>query len=240
MADELCIGELRLKSRFMLGSGKTSVYTPELIKAAVEYAGVEMISVAIAKLDTEENPIPFIPESVVILPNTLGARDSESAVAMARHAADSGLGKIVKLEIMQDSKYFLPDAPETLRATEILSNEGFTVLPYMYPELVTAKELYNAGAKALIPLASPSGSNKGLQTKDFIEVLIREIDLPIIVDAGIGKPSQACEAMEMGCAAVMAKTALSTAGNIRIMARSFKKAIEAGREAYLSQESQRL
>lgn len=234
MTDELCISDLRLKSRFMLGSGKTSDYSPELIKAAVEVAGVEMISVAIAKLETEDSPAKYIPDRVHILPNTLGARDADSAVDMVHWAYDKGFGKIVKLEIMSDSKYFLPDPAETKKATSILAAEGFTVIPYMYPEIVTARELYKAGAAALMPLASPSGSNKGLQTKDFIQVLIKEIELPIIVDAGIGMPSQACEAMEMGCAAVMAKTGLSTAGDLKLMADSFKKAIEAGRTAYLS------
>ena len=135
---------------------------------------------------------------------------------------------------MKDSKYLLPDNVETVKATEMLAQEGFVVLPYMYPDLYTARDLVNAGAAAVMPLASPIGSNKGLATKEFIQILIDEIDLPVIVDAGIGRPSQACEAMEMGAAAVMANTAIATAGDVPAMAEAFKKAIEAGRSAYLS------
>lgn len=135
---------------------------------------------------------------------------------------------------MRDSKYLLPDNQETIKATEILANEGFVVMPYMYPDLNVARDLVNAGAASVMPLASPIGSNKGLATKEFIQILIDEIDLPIIVDAGIGRPSQACEAMEMGAAAIMANTALATAGDLPMMASAFKNAIEAGRKAYLA------
>jgi thiazole synthase len=135
---------------------------------------------------------------------------------------------------MKDSKYLLPDNVETVKATEILAKEGFVVLPYMYPDLYTARDLVNAGAAAVMPLAAPIGSNKGLATREFLQILIDEIDLPIIVDAGIGKPSQACEVMEMGAAAVMANTAIATACNIPAMASAFRQAIEAGRSAYLS------
>ena len=145
-----------------------------------------------------------------------------------------GCGDFVKIEIMKDSKYLLPDNAETVKATEILAKEGFTVLPYMYPDLYTARDLANAGAAAIMPLASPIGSNKGLATKEFIQIIIDESDLPVIVDAGIGKPSQACEAMEMGAAAIMANTAIATAGDSPAMAGAFKSAIEAGRNAYLA------
>ena len=135
------------------------------------------------------------------------------------------LRNFVKIEIMHDAKYLLPDNYETVKATEILAKEGFVVMPYMYPDLNVARDLQNAGAACVMPLASPIGSNNGLATKAFIQILIDEIDLPIIVDAGIGKPSQACEAMEMGAAAVMANTAIATAGNVPAMAEAFKKAI---------------
>ena len=135
---------------------------------------------------------------------------------------------------MRDSKYLLPDNQETIKATEILAKEGFVVMPYMYPDLNIARDLVNAGAAAIMPLASPIGSNKGLATRDFIQILIDEINLPIIVDAGIGRPSQACEAMERGAAAIMANTALATAGNLPVMASAFRQAIEAGRKAYLA------
>ena len=135
---------------------------------------------------------------------------------------------------MRDSKYLLPDNQETVKATEVLAKEGFIVMPYMYPDLNTARDLVNAGAASVMPLASPIGSNKGLSTRDFIQILIEEIDLPVIVDPGIGRPSQACEAMEMGAAAIMANTALATAGNLPLMASAFRQAIEAGRKAYLA------
>ena len=138
------------------------------------------------------------------------------------------------IEIMRDTKYLLPDNQETIRATEILAAEGFVVLPYMYPDLNAARDLVKAGAAAVMPLGSPIGSNRGLATRDFIQILIDEIDLPVIVDAGIGRPSQACEAMEMGAAAVMANTALATAGDLSQMAAAFRLAVEAGRRAYLS------
>ena len=143
-----------------------------------------------------------------------------------------GCGNFVKIEIMRDAKYLFPDNYETVKATEILAKEGFVVLPYMNPDLNVARELQNAVATAFMPLAAPIGSNKGLATKAMIQVLIDEIDLPVIVDAGIGKPSQACEAMEMGAAAIMANTALATAGDLPMMAAAFKSAIEAGRLAY--------
>ena len=153
---------------------------------------------------------------------------------IARLARELGCGDFVKIEIMRDSKYLLPDNYETVKATEVLAKEGFVVMPYMYPDLNVARDLVNAGAAAVMPLASPIGSNRGLATKDFIQILIDEIELPIIVDAGIGKPSESCAAMEMGAAAIMANTALATAGDLPRMAAAFKSAIEAGRNAYLA------
>ena len=153
---------------------------------------------------------------------------------IARLAREIGCGNFVKIEIMRDTKYLLPDNAETVRATDMLVKEGFIVMPYMYPDLNVARDLQNAGAASIMPLAAPIGSNKGLCTKEFIRILIDEIDLPIIVDAGIGKPSEACEAMEMGAAAIMANTGIATAGNIPAMAEAFKMAIDAGRKAYLA------
>ena len=171
---------------------------------------------------------------MTLLPNTSGARNADEAVRIARLAREIGCGDFIKIEVIRDSKYLLPDNAETIRATEQLAKEGFVVMPYMYPDLNVARDLQNAGAAAIMPLAAPIGSNKGLATKEFIQILVDEIDLPIIVDAGIGKPSQACEAMEMGCAAVMANTAIATAGDVAGMARAFGQAIEAGRAAYLA------
>ena len=208
----------------------------KLIESAIKDAGAEIITLAVRRANTkeEENILDFIPEGVTLLPNTSGARNAEEAVRIARLARALGCGDFVKVEIMRDSKYLLPDNQETIKATEALANEGFVVLPYMYPDLNAARDLVNAGAAAVMPLASPIGSNKGLATKDFIQILIDEIELPIIVDAGIGRPSQACEAMEMGAAAIMANTALATAGNLPLMASAFKDAINAGRKAYLA------
>lgn len=231
--DELIINGHKFTSRFILGSGK---YSLELIDATVKYAGAQMITVAVRRTNTaeSENILDYIPEGVTLLPNTSGARNAKEAVRIARLARELGCGDFVKIEIMRDTKYLLPDNYETVKATEILAKEGFIVMPYMYPDLNTARDLANAGAASIMPLASPIGSNKGLATKDFIQILIDEIDLPVIVDAGIGRPSQACEAMEMGAAAVMSNTALATAGNLPEMAAAFRQAVEAGRKAYLS------
>ena len=231
--DKLVIAGHEFDSRFILGSGK---YSMNLIEAAVKDAGAQIITLAVRRANTKEREsiLDFIPEGVTLLPNTSGARDASEAVRIARLARELGCGNFVKIEIMRDSKYLLPDNYETIKATEILANEGFVVMPYMYPDLNVARDLVNAGAATIMPLAAPIGSNKGLAAKEFIEILINEVDLPIIVDAGIGRPSQACEAMEMGAAAVMANTALATAGDLTMMASAFKQAIEAGRKAYLS------
>ena len=231
--DTWSVGGREFTSRFILGSGK---YSLELIEAADRDAGAEMITLAVRRANTreQENILDYIPKNVTLLPNTSGARSADGAVRIARLARELGCGDFVKIEIMRDTKYLLPDNYETVKATETLAKEGFIVMPYMYPDLNAARDLVNAGAACVMPLASPIGSNKGLATKDFIQILIDEIDLPVIVDAGIGRPSQACEAMEMGAAAIMANTALATAGDLTLMAAAFRKAIEAGREAYLS------
>jgi len=231
--DKLIIGGHSFDSRFILGSGK---YSLDLIQAAVEHAGAQIITLALRRANQGgmANILDYIPEGVTLLPNTSGARNADEAVRIARLSREVGCGDFVKIEIMRDSKYLLPDNAETIKATEILAGEGFVVMPYMYPDLNVARDLQNAGAASIMPLAAPIGSNKGLCTREFIKILIDEIDLPIIVDAGIGAPSQACEAMEMGAAAVMANTAIATAGDIVAMADSFKLAIQAGRQAYLS------
>ena len=231
--DKLIIGGHEFTSRFILGSGK---YNLNLIEAAIKNAGAQIITLALrrANTDSNENILDYIPKGITLLPNTSGARTADEAVRIARLAREIVCGNFIKIEVIRDSKYLLPDNPETVKATEILAKEGFIVLPYMYPDLNTARDLVNAGAAAVMPLAAPIGSNKGLVTKEFIKILIEEISLPIIVDAGIGRPSQACEVMEMGAAAVMANTAIATAGDIPAMAEAFSKAIQAGRTAYLS------
>jgi thiazole synthase len=231
--DNLIIGGHEFNSRFILGSGK---YSLDLIKAAVENAGAQIITLALrrANLGGSSNILDYIPKNVTLLPNTSGARNAKEAVRIARLAREIGCGDFIKIEVIRDSKYLLPDNYETLKACEILAKEGFIVMPYMYPDLNVARDMVNAGAAAIMPLGAPIGSNKGLCTRDFIKILVDEIELPIIVDAGIGRPSQACEAMEMGAEAIMVNTAIATAGNIPAMAEAFKKAIEAGRGAHLS------
>lgn len=231
--DSFVLGGHTFESRFILGSGK---YSLDLIKAAVEKAGAQIITLALRRANEGgmANILDYIPENVTLLPNTSGARNASEAVRIARLSREVGCGDFVKIEVIHDSKYLLPDNYETIKATEILAKEGFVVMPYMYPDLNAARDLVNAGAACIMPLGSPIGSNKGICTRDFIQILIDEIELPIIVDAGIGKPSQACEAMEMGAAAVMANTAIATAGDVPAMAEAFKKAVEAGRAAYLS------
>ena len=233
MNDQLTIGGYEFQSRFILGSGKFSL---NMMKAVIEHGKAEIVTLALRRANTggEENILDYIPKNITLLPNTSGARNAEEAVRIARLSRELGCGDFVKLEVIQDSKYLLPDNYETIKATEMLAKEGFIVMPYMYPDLYAARALVNAGAAAVMPLGAPIGSNKGLCTKDFIQILVDEINLPIIVDAGIGRPSQACEAMEMGVDAVMCNTAIATAIETALMAKAFKHAIEAGRAAYLS------
>lgn len=233
MEDKLILGGHEFSSRFILGSGKFSL---DLVKAAIEVAKADIITLALRRVNEggEENIMDVIPSHVTLLPNTSGARNCEEALRIARLSREVGYGNFVKIEIMRDSKYLLPDNQETIKATEILAKEGFVVMPYMYPDLNVARDLVSAGAACVMPLGAPIGSNKGLATREFIQILIDEIDLPIIVDAGIGRPSQACDAMEMGAAAVMANTAIATAEDIVLMSESFKLAIESGRKAYLA------
>ncbi|MEY8353294.1 thiazole synthase [Lachnospiraceae bacterium 54-53] len=231
--DRLVIGGFEFTSRFILGSGK---YSLDLIRSAVERAGAQIITLALRRANEggTANILDYIPEGVTLLPNTSGARNAQEAVRIARMARAMGCGDFIKIEVIHDSKYLLPDNYETAKATEILAREGFIVMPYMYPDLNAARDMANAGAASIMPLGAPIGSNKGICTREFIRILIDEIDLPIIVDAGIGKPSQACEAMEMGAAAVMANTAIATAGDVPVMAEAFKHAVDAGRKAYLA------
>jgi len=231
--DKFVLGGREFESRFILGSGKFNL---NLITAAIEYAGAQIITLAVRRANSSGagNILDCIPEGITLLPNTSGARTAEEAVRIARLARELGCGNFIKIEVIRDAKYLLPDNQETIKATEALAEEGFIVMPYMYPDLNTARDLVSAGAACVMPLGAPIGTNKGLCTREFIRILIEEIEVPVIVDAGIGCPSQACEAMEMGAAAIMANTAIATAGNIPVMAEAFKKAVEAGRAAYLA------
>jgi thiazole synthase len=233
MTDIFKLGCKEFASRFILGSGKFSL---PLVRAVTGQGGAEMVTLALRRANPggEENILDYIPPGVTLIPNTSGARDAEEAVRVARLARALGCGDFVKIEIMRDTKYLLPENAETVRACEILADEGFQVLPYVYPDLSTARALVQAGAAAVVALGAPVGSSRGPRTRGVIQILVEEIALPIIVDAGIGRPSHACEAMELGAAAVMANTAVATASDPAAMALAFKLAIEAGRRAYLA------
>lgn len=233
MNDDLVIGGHRFQSRFILGSGKFSL---DMTRRVIENGGVQMATLAVRRANAagEGNILDHMPEGITLLPNTSGARNAEEAVRIARLARELGCGDFIKIEIIRDSRYLLPDNRETIRAVGMLADEGFIPMPYMMPDLTAARDMADAGAAAIMPLGAPIGSNKGILTRDFVKMIVDEIDLPVIVDAGIGRPSQACEAMEIGCAAVMANTAVATARDVASMATAFRLAIEAGRLAYLS------
>ena len=175
-----------------------------------------------------------IPPHMRLLPNTSGARDAAEAVRLARLARAAGCGDWIKIEVISDSRHLLPDGYDTAKATEILTKEGFTVLPYINPDLYVARDCVRAGAAAVMPLGAPIGTNRGLRTKEMIGILIEEIELPIVVDAGIGRPSQACEAMEMGAAACLVNTGIASSADPVTMAAAFRNAVEAGRAAWLA------
>ncbi len=235
MPDPLVIAGKTFQSRFFLGTGKFKNKID--LSDSIASSQTEIVTVALRRVDLEkheDNILEYIPKHVTLLTNTSGARTAQEAIRIARLAKASGCGNWVKIEVINDSKYLLPDNAETIKATEVLAQEGFIVLPYVTPDLYAARALVKAGAATVMPLGSFIGSNQGLRTKEFIQVLINEIDIPIIVDAGIGAPSQAAEAMEMGADAVLANTAVATAANPPELARAFALAVEAGRSAYLS------
>jgi thiazole synthase len=232
----LVIAGREFRSRLLLGTGKFA--SNELMRDALEASGTEIVTVALRRADLSGTNDPFAnildfidPEKYLLLPNTSGAMNAEEAVRLARLAATAGLPKWVKLEIHPDPQYLLPDPIETLRATEILAAEGFTVLPYINADPVLAKRLEDAGAATVMPLGSPIGSNRGLETRGQIAIIIEQARVPVIVDAGIGAPSQAAEALEMGADAVLVNTAIAVAEDPVRMARAFKMAVEAGRDA---------
>jgi thiazole synthase len=207
------------------------------MKTAIEASGAHIVTVALRRVDhaaKSENIIDFIPKGLILMTNTSGARNADEAVRIARIARAAGCGDWIKIEIISDNKYLLPDNLETIKATEILAREGFIIMPYMNPDLADARRLYNAGAASVMPLGAPIGSNKGVTTRELVKILVNEISLPVIVDAGIGKPSQAAEAMEIGAAAVLANTGVAVADDPVSMAKAFALAVEAGRLCYLS------
>lgn len=233
--DKLIIGGRELKNRLFIGTGKYE--SNDILPKVIESSAAQVITVALRRVDLtseENNILNFINKDCILLPNTSGARNAEEAVRLARLAKAAGCGDWIKIEVISDNKYLLPDNYETIKATEILAKEGFTVLPYMNPDLMDARRLVNAGAAAVMPLGSPIGTNRGIRTKEMIRILIDEIKVPIVVDAGIGKPSDAIIAMEMGADAVLANTAIATAENPILMGEAFKLAVEAGRKGFLA------
>ena len=233
--DKLVLKGHEFESRLLTGTGKFS--DKNLIAPMLEASKSNIITMALRRINFDnpkENILNYIPKHITLLPNTSGARNAEEAVKIARIAREAGCGDFIKIEIINDMKYLMPDNEETVKATKILADEGFIVLPYIMPDLITAKKLEEAGAAAVMPLGAPIGSNKGLLTKPLIEMLNDNKRLPIIVDAGIGAPSQAAEAMEMGVDAVLVNTAISTAEDPVMMGKAFAMAVEAGRMAYLA------
>ena len=233
----LVIAGRSFSSRLILGTGKFSA--PEVMRDALEESGAEIVTVALRRADLSGKRDPFAnilefidQERYLLLPNTSGAMDAEEALRLARLAAAAGLPKWIKLEIHPDPRYLLPDPVETLKAAEMLIREEFVVLPYINADPVLAKRLQDVGAATVMPLGSPIGSNRGIQTRDQIRIIIEQATVPVVVDAGLGAPSHAAEAMEMGADAVLVNTAIAVAHEPRRMAVAFRCAVEAGRAAF--------
>lgn len=229
--DTLVIAGQKITNRFFLGTGKFASYA--LMRAAIEASNAHIVTVALRRVDTAsktENVLDYIPSSCIVMPNTSGARNAEEALRIAEIARELCQTNWVKIEVISDAKYLLPDNYETIKATEALAAKGFIVMPYMNPDLMDARRLRDAGASAVMPLGAPIGTNKGLLTRDAIKIIIDEINLPVVVDAGIGRPSHAAEAMELGAAAVLANTAVASADDPVRIARAFSLAVHAGRE----------
>ena len=233
----LVIAGREFSSRLFLGTGKFP--SPESMRDALAASGTQMVTVALRRADLSGKKDPFAnilefvdPAKYLVLPNTSGAMNAEEAVRLARLAAAAGLPKWVKLEIHPDPRYLLPDPVETLKAAEILVKEGFVVLPYINADPVLAKRLQDVGTATVMPLGSPIGSNRGLETRGQLRIIIEQATVPVVIDAGIGAPSHAAEAMELGADAVLVNTAIAIASDANRMARAFKMAVEAGRDAY--------
>ena len=234
--DTLIIAGREFSSRLLVGTGKFS--SNEAMVAAMEHSGSQIVTVALRRVDID-NPKDSILSHIdrqkyLLLPNTSGARDADEAVRLARLARAAGCEPWVKLEVTPDPYYLLPDPIETLKAAEILVKEGFVVLPYINADPVLAKHLQEAGTATVMPLGAPIGTNRGVRTRDQIAIIIEQARVPVIVDAGLGAPSHAAEAMEMGADAVLVNTALAVTPNPALMAAAFKKGVEAGREAFLA------
>jgi thiazole synthase len=232
MPDELVIAGRAFRSRLILGTGKYD--SPETMRDAVAASGAEMVTVAVRRIDFDapaEDITAFLPDDVLLLPNTSGCETADEAVRSARLARAGGLPDWIKLEVIPDPHYLLPDPLETLRAAEILVADGVTVLPYVLPDPVLACKLEEVGCATVMPLAAPIGSGRGLKLKDSIRIMIEQAEVPVVVDAGLGSPSHAAEAMELGADAVLVNTAIATSQDPVEMATAFKLAVQAGRGA---------
>jgi thiazole synthase len=235
MADLLQIADRTFGSRLFLGTGKFP--SNDSLRGAIEASGTELVTVALRRVDPTapgDDILDAIPDGVLLLTNTSGAMDADEAVRLARLARAAGYPTWIKLEITPEPRYLLPDPIETLKAAEVLVAEGFTVLPYCSADPVLCKRLEEAGCATVMPLGSWIGSNQGLRTRAALELIVEQSLVPVVVDAGIGAPSQAAEAMELGASAVLVNTAIGTAADPVAMAAAFRKAVEAGREAVIA------
>lgn len=235
--DPLIIAGRAFRSRLMVGTGKFP--SAEALRAALDASGAQIVTVALRRVDLSspeaDSIMPVLdPTQHLILPNTSGARTAQEAVRLARMARAMGLEPWVKLELTPEPRYLLPDPIETLKAAEMLIKEGFVVLPYIQADPILAKRLEELGTATVMPLGAPIGSNRGVRTRDMIRIIIEQAKVPVVVDAGLGAPSHAAEAMEMGADAVLVNTALADAADHGMMARGFALAVEAGRLAYLA------
>lgn len=234
--NELVIGGRTFHSRLFVGTGKFS--SNELMSRAITASETEMVTVAMKRVDMSNPQDDLLAHirrpGVQLLPNTSGVRNADEAILAAQLAREAFGTNFIKLEIHPDPKYLLPDPVETLRATEELAKMGFVVLPYIQADPVLCKRLEEAGAATVMPLAAPIGTNKGLVTRELLEIIIEQSNVPVVVDAGLGAPSHAAAAMELGADAVLVNTAIAVAGDPERMARAFARAVEAGREAYES------
>lgn len=235
MTDRLLIAGREFHSRLITGTGKYADF--ETMRRAVVASGCEMVTVAVRRIDLDnldEDIVGFLPKEVMLLPNTAGCQTAEEAVRVARLARSGGLPDWIKLEVIPDPRYLLPDPVETLRAAETLVAEGFTVLPYVLPDPVLQRKLEDVGCAAVMPLAAPIGSGRGLKLRYTIAIMAEQARVPLVVDAGLGSPSHAAAAMELGADAVLVNTAIARAGDPEAMARAFRLGVEAGRAAYLA------
>lgn len=235
MKDFFEVAQRKLKSRLFIGTGKLPTY--KLIPEIVKKANIEVLTVAVRRINPtskHENILDFIPKNTIIMINTSGARNAKEAVKIAEIGASITKTDWIKVEIEADNKYLAPDNEETIKATKELVKKGFKVFPYISPDLITAKKLEDAGASSVMPLGSFIGTNKGIVAQELIKAIINEVKIPVIIDAGIGRPSHAALAMELGSDAVLVNTSIATSKNPIEMAIAMAKAVEAGRLAYLN------